>query len=601
MLRRKQTESYVLRTGNWKMNNTQIEKLIAKRRVEKYKNKKNLLGIIIFAAVFFFTSIAIFCVESEIELAKLGTASLSDVAYVLLVFLLVVILTAGVSVKSIYEVILINDMAEFRKLKLIGTTSAQLKRILKYERKLIFWRYAIGGAILGAVVGVMIPVQPYLSAIIGSMIASIGVIYFVISCSTAKLVKRIISLKVSDDLDNYRIPKHKRKSNIHGLKRNTESFLGLRYLYVRGGRSVITGLSLTLSFLLSFVILSVVSSFDIEKIVKRDYEHDSQFIISMERGPEEEYTDLIINSPYSDELERKILDIKGIDKIVKYRLLKMNFECSDENFNLCNGDVNVENAKDDSVVPIVINKGAYWYQNGSVSFQTGDVIESIVHCGNVDKKVSLVVNGFIDDPYDLNIYYTSDNNLDTLTDICCDCKWYVCVNDATFTKDTERMMKSIVDGNDRLRIEVFSEYYEQLKGVFENVKIAIYVICVIVCLFTFINLFDLSVNNIDSRKKDIGIYRTLGMSVKQVVALNYIEIGILIILSGFCGIVLGTPIGKILCKTLADLTRSNYIKYVFPTKYCFIYISAIIIIAYIMKSYIKEYINKVSIVDNIYR
>ena len=263
------------------MNNTQIEKLIAKRRVEKYKNKKNLLGIIIFAAVFLFTSIAIFCVESEIELAKLGTASLSDVAYVLLVFLLVVILTAGVSVKSIYEVILINDMAEFRKLKLIGTTSAQLKRILKYERKLIFWRYAIGGAILGAVVGVMIPVQPYLSAIIGSMIASIGVIYFVISCSTAKLVKSLISLKVSDDLDNYRIPKHKRKSNIHGLKRNTESFLGIRYLYVRGGRSVITGLSLTLSFLLSFVILSVVSSFDIEKIVKRDYEHDSQFIISM--------------------------------------------------------------------------------------------------------------------------------------------------------------------------------------------------------------------------------------------------------------------------------------------------------------------------------
>ena len=144
-------------------------------------------------------------------------------------------------------------------------------------------------------------------------------------------------------------------------------------------------------------------------------------------------------------------------------------------------------------------------------------------------------------------------------------------------------------------------HFYKYSAVFENVKIAIYVICVIVCLFTFINLFDLSVNNIDSRKKDIGIYRTLGMSVKQVVALNYIEIGFLIIFSGFCGIVLGTPIGKILCKTLADLTRSNYIKYVFPIKYFFVYTSAIIIIAYIMKNYIKEYINKVSIVDNIYR
>lgn len=74
------------------------------------------------------------------------------------------------------------------------------------------------------------------------------------------------------------------------------------------------------------------------------------------------------------------------------------------------------------------------------------------------------------------------------------------------------------------------------------------------------------------------------MSMRQLGILNYIEVGALIVVSGIGGIVIGTPLGKLLCQIIADLMRSNYMVYVFPVKYCLIYFIAILLIALAMEN-----------------
>lgn len=581
------------------MSVTQTEKTIVKRRIEKHKTKNLLLGIIIFAAVLLSTSISIFCVESEIELAGMGTSSLTEIAYILVIFLLVVILTAGVSVKSIYEVLLINDMVEFRKLKLLGATAEQLKNIVRRERRIIFFRYGVAGALAGAALSIFFPLTFNAVAIVGCTIISLTVMCIVVSRCTNKLVRRVMNVSISVDLDNYNTSKRKKKSNTKRLLKAPARFLGIRYLRSGGKRSLVTLLSLTLSFTLSFVILSLLAAFDEEKLAKEDYKFDSKFIVSMTGYGEGGYTEMLMKSPFTGELEQKIRNISGVEEIVKYRLLKMNFTNDTDTHSLCNADVTVSRAEGDGCIPVVINKGAYWYRNGSHTYALGDKIEAIVHCGELDKQVVLVVDGFVNREYDLEIYYTSDENLDILTDVCCDCKWYLRVDEENMTEGAVDMLKKFVDADENLRLSSYRDYYEQLTDGFRNVKIAIYVVCIIICMFTLINVFDLLVNNLVKRQRDIGVYRTLGMSMKQLSALNYVETGFFIVFSGMGGILIGTPLSCFLCKTIAELFNSSYLVYVFPVGYCTVYILFIFVIYLVMKKYVKEFVEKVQIMDSL--
>lgn len=580
------------------MSITHIEKTIASRRIKKNRTKSVLLGLIISAAVMLFTAISIFCVESEIELSKLGTSSLADIAYVLLAFLIVVILTAGVSVKSIYEVLLVNDMIEFRRLKLIGATSDQLKRIVARERRTIFWSYALIGAVLGVVISLFFPISKNIPAIILCAIASLLVMDIVVICCTGKIVKRVMNVSISDDLANIQAPKKKRKSNIRGLTKNPVSFLGKRYLFSGGKRTVLTLFSLTLSFMLSFVIFSVIASFDEDKLAKSEYKHDSDFIVALQGNPNDG-DEWMRNSPFTPELDQKIRTISGVEDIVKFKCLDVFFETDKDTHTLSSGDVIVSASEDDNVIPIIINEGAYWYQNGSVKYQEGDSIEAEVKAGDDQKKVTLLVEGFVNSPYDLNIYYTNEDNWSKLTSLTCDQKWYIKADDK-ISDDSVKELNGLISSNEKLSISSLSEYTAQLKDVFAKVRVAIYIVCIIVCLFTLINMFDLTVNNMEKRKKDIGIYRALGMSDRQVSILNYIEIGFLIILSGLGGILIGTPLGRAICKILADTMRSEYLVYVFPLRFLIVYIIALILIVLIMRRYIKAYVTNVQIVENIY-
>lgn len=580
------------------MSISNIEKTIASRRIYKNRTKSVLLGVIISAAVMLFTAISIFCIESEIELSKLGTSSFTDIAYVLLVFLIVVILTAGVSVKSIYEVLLVNDIIEFRRLKLIGATSDQLKNIVGRERRIIFWRYASVGAALGVVISLFFPILKSIPAIILCVVASLIVIDIVVTGCTGKIVKRVMNVSISDDLDNIQTPKKNRISDVRGLTRNPVSFLGKRYLFSGGKRTVLTLFSLTLSFMLSFVIFSVIASFDEDILAKSEYKHDSDFIVAFQ-GDMRDDGEWMSNSPFTPELEERILNIPGVEEIIKYKCLEVYFDTDKDTHIICNGDVNVSSSLDGCVIPIIINEGAYWYQNGSLKYQEGDIIEAEVRTGDDQKTIKFIVEGFIDCPYDLNIYYTSEENLSKLTSLTCDCKWYIKADD-NISIDSANELKELIGSNEKLSISSLSEYTVQLKTIFAKVRVAIYIVCIIVCLFTLINMFDLTVNNMEKRKKDIGIYRALGMSDRQVNILNFIEIGFLIIMSGLGGIVIGMPLGRAVCNMLAESMRSEYLVYAFPLRFLIVYVAALIIIALVMRKYIRACVTNVQVVKNIY-
>lgn len=579
----------------------QIENIVAKRRIEKHKTKNVLIGVIILAAVALFTSILIFCIESEIELAKYNTSSLTDIANILVVFLLIVIFTAGISVKSIFEASLVGDMVEFRKIKLLGATSKQLKKIICRERNFIFWRFGISGTVIGAILSLFFPLPQNVVAVVSGAISALVIMKIVVSMCTNKLVKRVVNVSLSADIYNSRIFKMRKNTDENKILKSPTFFLGTKYLFVGGKGALVTLISLVFSYTLSFVILSFLASFDEEKLAREDYKFNSSFIVQMDDYGAGGYTKAIIDSPFSDKLEQEISDIQGVTQIVKYRLLKMNFANDEAVHSLCNGDMKVSKAENGNVIPIVINKGAYWYENGDTFYDLGDEISAVIHCGAIDKNVILLVEGFVDRKYDLNIFYTSDENLNILTDVRCDCKWYICADEENMADESVLKLKTLIESSDRLRISSYKEYYYQLIELFGNVKIAVYIVCVIICLFTLINMFDSLVNNLAKRQKDIGIYRALGMSIKQINTLNYIEMFFYILFSGLGGILIGTPLGYFLCIKVAETLRSSYLVYVFPVKYLVIYLLFIFIICMVMKKYVKEYISKVQIIDNICR
>lgn len=150
-----------------------IEKKLAAKSVAAFKTRTVLIGVIIFiSAVLLSFSSLLLCNGALHGKQTAGVDNGIEVSLTILVIVLLLFCTAGLAIKNIVYVSVLQRVQEFAQLRAIGATYGQIKAIVKRERIQMAAPCILTGLVLGVVLSAAMPLPFYwLPSVVCALIA----------------------------------------------------------------------------------------------------------------------------------------------------------------------------------------------------------------------------------------------------------------------------------------------------------------------------------------------------------------------------------------------------------------------------------------------
>lgn len=462
---------------------------------------------------------------------------------------LLITLFSGIAIYSIYYVGVITDVQEIGKLKAIGATNRQIRRLLMREGLFISAISVPAGYVLGYILPFfLLPVilQKATEMTFGtfpvgkihmfSLPVLIGVILLILATvyiSLLKPAKMADKISPSEAIRYQESGKGKkmRKENI-----NVNVFrLSSANLLRNKRRTIITMLTMTLSCVLFMSTAGVLNSMDPTDIANRELD-GSDFRISLDYAlndkayPENNLENLNQRNLFSDKLIKNISNTDGVQKIRKIHEVPVSSDYSSEIFTEGNkitiSELTAERAAEYSKD---IKRGDIDYDklsknNGAVftsdvfweeyNMKLGDDIHLTVYDGSRTIPLTIKIMASVDDGH-ASMFMVPETVYDSLklensstTDL------YIDVDDSKY-ESVKATLKNITDSEKYF--ELYSKDEEMRIGVMSVslIKYPMYSILLIIAVIGFMNLINTMITSIITRKRELGMLQAIGLSDKQ--------------------------------------------------------------------------------------
>lgn len=587
------------------------EKKLAARNLAANKQRNFLTGIIIFISSLLLSFSTTLLCNATIDTQIISRVDNTlEMIVVILSISIILLFTAGIAIKNIMYISVLQRTREFAQLKTIGATYRQIKTVLHHERKNLSRKYIVCGLLLGLICNFILPLKFYFAPSIICAVFSGAFIWFIVFLSfrtPAKLAASLppIAALKSEDGNISKISKR----SIHITTRN----LATKYFCSNSKKSAYTLLSLVLSGGLMFIVFSVISAINIEKLVRQSYYENSSIYLMLNSTADENSTyALMKNTPFTGDLKTQIENISGVTEI--HASKKIDCEITVENskyeisLNSIVGTSSFETLLVEgnmpypqntiTSIPIVINRISPYYKRMGLHLELGDHLSMSVDTGRSIQKTDFSVCGFIENKDRGSVFYTSPEYLDFLSEINCDLIWYICT-DSEQTNTAVKEIKVLVNSDDRLIVSVFSDDLSETQTYFQNAKIVVIAITILTSLFAFINLLNTCITNTVTRSRDYALLEAGGMTKKQIRQMQGAENQIYFA-SSLAGIFLvGLPLGFFLCGKIAEIPGLSYVSYRFPWPFLALYFVFLFLVLIMVTEYQRRILMKRSVVERI--
>ncbi len=590
------------------------EKKLAVRSLNANKQRNFLIGIIIFAASFLLTFSTILVCNATIDTQIISRVdNAQEVIGVIFGIAIVLLFTAGIAIKNIMYISVLQRTREFAQLRTIGATYRQIKLVIHNERKQLSWKYILGGLFFGFLCNCVLPLRLYLVPSVACALFSGAFIWFIVFWSFRTPAKQAASLSPMAAL---RIEERNSSRNSRKSTRITPSGLAKTYFSSNRKKASYTLLSLVLSGVLMFGVFSVMSAIDIKELVQQSYYEDSSvYLLLNSTASENSTSDLMKNSPFTQELKAHIENIPGVTEIYPSKKLNCEVVVSGQSENKYKISINsivgtssfearlVEGGMPYSqnviqTIPIVINRVSPYYERTGLDLKLGDHFSVSVNTGASMKETDFSVCGFIENKDTGSVFYTAPEYLDFLAEVNCDLAWYICTEDVQ-TKVAVEEIKTLVTSDDRISTSVFSEELSEYQGVFHNAKVVVTALMFLICLFAFINLLNTCITNTVMRRHDYALLEAAGMTKAQIQQIQNAENRIYFAGSFIGSCVVGIPLGFFLCSKIAEIPGLSYISYQFPWLFLILYLVLVFTVHAMVTAYQKRILMRQSVVERI--
>ena len=589
-----------------------IEKRIAEKSVFSEKNRTFLIRVIILIAAFLLSFSGILLCNATLSTQQIAHVNnTTEAVGTVLGIVIVLLCTAGLAVKNIFYVSVLQRVHEFAQLRAIGATYQQIKSVVKKERDKIAKPCIVLGTVIGFLVNIVLPLHFYwIPSIVCAVIS--GIFIWIITALAFQAPAKMAASTSPIEAQHTQATNYFR--SVGAKRKLTPIRIGWMYCRANRKKAAYTFLSLIMSGILMFGVFSILNAINPERLASQPYQGNSDVFVLLNSTADEESTyDLMKSTPFTEEQKQKLYNISGVKDVYELYMLDgiltnsegEKFELSIENA------VNPETFKNEIVegmqpshelqngaIPVAINRQSPYYQKLNMQLQVGDYLPYIIDTGYGQKEVALVVSGFVENSDTGLVIYTSGENMKSLSEMNCTLAWYICLDDNGKDVATE-IIKEIFIDDDRVDVSVLADDVMALEDYFHNAKVIITVLVVLISLFSFINMLNTSITNAIARRHDYALLEATGMTKLQLRKVQQSESFIYLVGSFIGSCILGIPIGLLLCTQISKIPGLSYFEYHFPVLFVFLYLAAVVMVYHVVSVYQKKSLQQHSIIERI--
>ncbi|MCM1388528.1 MAG: ABC transporter permease [Bacillus sp. (in: Bacteria)] len=546
---------------------------------------------------------------------------------------LMVIVFSGLVIYSIYYVSVITDVQEIGKLKALGATKKQVKRLLVQEGM----RVAAFAIPAGIIVGFLLPyfIFPLIfkaaakTALKGEpsgrvsmfslplLLLVAAAVLFAVYLSLLKPVKMaakispIEAIRYQEGNSGKKIRKGKKEVNVFALSAAN--------LVRNKKRTVVTMVTMGLSCVLFMSLACVLGSMREEDMARRnipagDFRLSLDYSANDKEYPENNLDMLQQQDIFGKELMENLENIDGVQKIAKEHkaLISSEYpsELFEENRRTTMGVMDEEKAKEYGKITergeidydtMAAQCGALFtsdYYFDEYGFTIGDIIPLTVYDGDRQIDFSVKIMATMDDgflPFIMipqKVWDELGMQFDSTTDL------YISVDENKYDSVKESLQK-IAEAGEHFILYSMDEEMEFGKMSVALIKYPMYGILVMIAVIGFINLINTMITSIVTRKRELGILQAVGLSDRQLTRMLAGEGMVFTAGTLIIALVLGNLLGYLVFLWAKDQGFMSISAYHYPLVETILLILALVLGQLGITAYISKRVHKESLIDRI--
>lgn len=517
----------------------------------------------------------------------------------------IILLTAVISIYNIFNISVKERTREFGLLLSLGATKSNIKSILRKEAFIECIRGIPIGLIISIFVSyIVIPgiatghdlkvkMDPLIMLI---TIAVVAISVFISARLSSRTACRISPLAAINYVEG--------KTTIGRKDTKSEDVVNVSRLsrinlFRNRKRTIVTILSITMSLILFIVVSTIISSMNMERLADSIMGGDYEISANMYNRIEDTLLD--------DKDAENIKSVNGVNDVYTIKLCFVSanniasstLAAYSDNLltkfvkNPISGKLDVEKLSKDNGV-IVVKDSRHEKEMPKV----GDKLV----ISDEDRKKEFTVQAIVDKEAWKNDYssmgfilITSKEAFEKNFGVLRNTKVIVDVNKGE-NKDIETYLKKY-KSMDSLVVKSKSDELVKLKKEHYSIELIGYSFVVIIAIIGFINFINTTITNIISRRRELAVLESIGLTRKSVNSLINKESLYYILISGGLGMIIGIPLSYLLFTLFKK--EATYAQYTLPIIPILIIILIMLMLQWICVKITHNKISKGSIIDNV--
>ncbi|MCI8642614.1 MAG: FtsX-like permease family protein [Lachnospiraceae bacterium] len=555
--------------------------------------------------------------KSFIESLSVDTQSVMVYGMVGAVILLACILV----IYGVFYLSVIGRIHQFGQLCTIGMTKKQMKRFVSREGGVLYLRSAPIGILIGGIAGYFIIPDGFNIVNTLLIIALVfSVIYVITMISVRKPARLAAAVSPMEALRYVPQDGMKKGANKKLCRKLSPVGLGMMNFSKNRKKATVTMLSLALGGILFMTAATYMSSFDKENYARQGYFVDAEFHIGYAQSAielnENGMSGIQAEMPLNDEMVQEISALDGVEKVMEIKSFGIRFDYPK----------NDEYGNDDIIYPLsgeetreigkYLEDGSADYDklmsgnyilvagNGNAAeiygweFTVGDTIILHYYDGSKMTEKEVTILGVLNDKYVLDheglegwFLMPEQAVLNWLAYDCLNAHLLVSTG-ADKEEWVGKALTEMLEEKSKLYLETFADRKVAYEQTANQMFGAISGLAIFIMMFSILSMMNTLITNIVTRKQELAMLESIGMSKVQIRRMLLGESLLLVLATVGVTVTIGTLSGYILSNVLYNM-GAFYMAFKFPVSFALIYAGILIIVPLLitfvsMQSFSKE-------------
>ncbi len=531
---------------------------------------------------------------------------------------LLIALICAIVIYNIFYISVMGKMREYGRLKVLGATPKQLKRVVKRERRILTSVAIPLGLIAAAVISCAVLPGYWSWGDNFLYAAAISLVtYLVVLVATRAPLKLVGSVSA---IQAVRATAYSEQQG-RGVSRQLHRRLTMpRLAWMNFARNrkkaAVTALSLSLTGILLLCVAAYANSVDAREIALASFGDGSDYLLAQHEdafGPA--FVETQRENPLGKDLQERLAALPDVDYITAYSSTSMEIPqiMEDEPFDILGlteeqmsrmykGGAVLDGAADyqrlteqDGI--LVAPCGSTLKTVYGAEFQVGDTVT--LRCYNGQSKTYAVM-GIVEEARvgSGQFFILPEEELHGLYPEIADFTAYLNVHAA---QDSSQLRRAVYDAATDARINVVAlgDIVSDMEASLRGELTMFYGILVFIFVFSLINLANTLITNLLARQQELGIFQSVGMSGRQLSRMLSLECLFYAGVALLATLTLGTVCSVVVCKVFDQLGTFGKITYHFPALEMLLFAAALLVVQGAFSAGATQWSQKLSLVERI--